>query len=167
MTPLIVEAHLDRARVTGITQLAENRRLVDILANQDASFELQAAEARLDGSDEGNRFKSVTIKKSDVLYAIPRETTEQIRSRALFRAGMTTQATSPMLLAILLPGCHISGTALVPPSIGSGKLEVGKFPSFFAVTGAVITQPDGTRREEQVVIVARDAILAIGRPDDV
>jgi hypothetical protein len=166
-TSLIVEAYLDRARLTGLlANVAQNRRLVDILGNQDTSFELEWAEARLTGSSSSYRFKSVNVKKSDLLYAIPRETTDQLKARALFRTGMVNQATEAMELGVLLKTCHISGRALVPPAMNRGKVITSAFPGFFALTGAMITQPDGTTTEEQVVIVNRDAIIALGRPDE-
>lgn len=164
---LVVEIYLDRARITGLLpNVSQNRRLVDVLGNQDLSFQLESAEACLAGGEQPYRFKSMTIKKSDVLYAIPRETQDQIRARALYRTGMSTQATASTPLAVLLNTCHISGKALVPPSMNRQNLEATSFPSFFALTGATITQADGSTSKEQVVIVNRDAILALGRPDE-
>ncbi|MGE0687572.1 MAG: hypothetical protein AB7P33_12570 [Dehalococcoidia bacterium] len=166
-TSLIVEAYLDRTRLVGLlANVAQNRRLVDILANQDSTLELEWAEARLSGGTEGYRFKSVVLKKSDLLYAIPRETSDQLRARALFRTGMSTQATASMEVGILLRTCHLAGTTLVPPGMNRAKVDSSAFPRFFAVTGAQINHQDGTRTEEPVVIVNRDAIIAVGRPNE-
>jgi hypothetical protein len=166
-TSLIVEAYLDRASLRGLlANVSQNRRLVDVLGNQDKSFDLESAEVRLAGSSEVYRFKSVAVKKTDVFYAIPRETTEQIRARAMYRTGMTRQSATAMEVGILLKTCHIAGTALLPPAVGRGKVDTASFPSFFALTGAVITQADGTRTEEAVVIINREAVIAIGRPDE-
>lgn len=74
----------------------QNRRLVDVLGNQDSSFELEWAEARLVGGSQSYRFKSMAIKKSDVLFAIPRETVDQLRARRLYRTGMSTQTQAAM-----------------------------------------------------------------------
>ena len=166
-TSLIIEAYLDRARIVGLLpNVTQNRRLVDVLGNQDASFELEWAEATLSGSSQSHRFKSVVVKKSDLLYAIPRETDEQIKARALFRTGMSGQSLEALTVGLLLPTCHISGTALVPPGMNRSKLEAALFPGFFAISGATIIQPDGSCSEERVVIVRRDAILALGRPNE-
>jgi hypothetical protein len=164
---LIVEAYLDRARLVGLlANIGQNRRLVDVLANQDVSFELEWAEARLTSGSEGYRFKAVTVKKADLLYAIPRETAEQIKARALFRTGMSTQTAAAMDVGILLKTCHIAGTALVAPGMNRMKIDASAFPGFFALSGAVITQPDGTKAQEQVVVVNREAIIALGRPNE-
>jgi hypothetical protein len=79
---------------------------------------------------------------------------------------MSTQAQTSMALGVLLTTCHISGTALVPPAMNHARPHVAAFPRFFALTGATITAADGTRTEEPVVIVNRDLILALGRPDE-
>jgi hypothetical protein len=166
-TSLVVEAYLDRARIIGVLPgITQNRRLVDLLCTQDAAIVLDLAEARLTGGSQGYRFKSVTVRKADLLYAIPRETSEQLRARALMRTGMPTQTSLPMALAVLLPTCHIAGTTLIPTAMSRPNVEASQFPHFFAITGAVITQADGTSREEQVVIVNRDAIVALGRPNE-
>lgn len=166
-TSLIVEVYLDRARMVGLLgNVAQNRRLVDILGNQDESVELEWAEARLTGSTEGYRFKSVVVKKSDLLYAIPRETSEQVRARALFRTGMSTKTSASMEIGVLLKTCHMAGTALVPPGMNRVKVDSSAFPRFFALTNAQIAHQDGTRTEEPVVIVNRDAIIALGRRNE-
>ncbi len=166
-TSLIVEAYLDRARLTGLlANIGQNRRLVDILTNQDATLELEWAEARLSGGTEGYRFKSVVIKKSDLLYAIPRETSDQVKARALFRTGMSKQDSASMEVGILLRSCHLSGTTLLPPGMNRTKVDSSAFPRFFAVTAAQLHHEDGTQTEEPVVIVNRDAIIALGRPNE-
>ena len=164
---LIVELFLDRARVIGlIPNVSQNRRLVDVLGNQDLSIELEQAEARLVGGNQSYRFSRMSLKKADVLFAIPRETPDQLRARALYRTGMSTQSQVAMPLGVLLSTCHIAGTTYVSPSMGRQKLEVASFPHFFAITDASITQPDGSSTLESVVIVNRDSILAVGRPDE-
>ena len=166
-TSLIVEAHLDRARIVGLLpNLTQNRRLVDILGNQDATFELEWAEACLSGGSERYGFKATAVKKTDLLYAIPRETDEQVKSRALYRTGMSNQALESLAVGVLFSTCHIAGTALLPPGMNRQKLDVASFPRFFAISGAIVTQADGTTTSEQVVVVNGQAILAIGRPAD-
>ena len=164
---LIVELFLDRARVIGmLPNLSQNRRLVDVLGNQDSSIVLENAEARLVGGNQSYKFASMSLKKSDVLFAIPRETQEQIRARAMYRTGMSSQTQASMPLGVLLPTCHIAGTTYVAPSVSRQKLEVAAFPHFFAIANARITEANDATTEEQVVIVNRDAILALGRPED-
>jgi len=163
---LVVELFLDRARVIGlIPNVSQNRRLVDVLGNQDLSIELEEAEARLAGGSQSYRFSSMSLKKSDVLFAVPRETPNQIKARAMYRTGMSTQAQTSMPIGVLLSTCHIAGKTYVSSSMSRQKLEVASFSHFFAIAEASITQADGSKSEEPVVIVNRDAILAIGRPD--
>ena len=161
---LIVELYLDRARIIGVLpNVSQNRRLVDVLGNQDSTFEVESAEARLIGSVQSYRFNLMTVRKSDVLFAIPRETPDQIRGRALYRTGMSTQTQAAMAIGVLLSICHISGTTFVPPGQNRQKIEADLLPRFFAMSGATITQSDGSTSEEAVVIVNREGILALGR----
>jgi hypothetical protein len=79
---------------------------------------------------------------------------------------MSTQTAAAMDVGILLKTCHIAGTALVAPGMNRMKIDASAFPGFFALSGAVITQPDGTKAQEQVVVVNREAIIALGRPNE-
>lgn len=162
---LIVEVFLDRARVFGVLpNIGQNRRLVDVLNSTDLTFELQLAEARLHGGQQSQRYKSVTLKKQDVLYAIPRETQDQLRARALYRTGMSVRTTAPLPLSLLLPGYLVRGTAYVSPALANrATIDPEALPVFLPLTDATIGLADGTNHSEAVVIVNRAAVLALGR----
>lgn len=161
---IIVEAMLSGVKATGLMKnVSENRRLVDILNNQDLTFELQTVDARL-RDDTRQRFPTLLIRKSDLQYAIPRESSEQIRRRALYRTGLNSASGSRTSLGVFLDGCSILGSVLLPLGMNPARLEIAAFSPFFAIADAVITR-DGTATNEPVVIVRRDALMALGLPE--
>lgn len=163
---LAVEAYFKHGYLRGfLRNISENRRLIDLLNTQDPHFTLVEAEAQFFGSSGTASFTEAQVLKKELQYAIPRETDEQIRRRAVYRTGIMPASTQQIRVQLLLESCIIKGMASLPQGVSRQRLEVGVLPHFFAVTNATVLRGNDVS-EEQVVIVHREALLAIGAEAD-
>lgn len=161
---LIVEAVLATMRIRGLLKnVPANRRLVDVLSSQDAVVELHSAEVRRHAAAEAQKFPSLLVRKDDLIYAIPRETAEQVRTRALSRTGMVTPIGRRAPVTVMTSGYVLSGTATLPPGMNPARLEIAMLPHFFALAGASVTDDDGSVTEEEVIVVNRGQVVALAR----
>lgn len=163
-TTLIVEAHFAAMRVTGVLRnLAPNRRLVDVLSTQEPGLELHTAEVRRGPAAMLTRFPSLQVRKDDLVYAIPRETAEQVRARAMSRTGMMTPLGQRAPITVMTPCGVIAGTVTLPPGMNLARIEMAMLPNFFALAAATITDADGNTAEEEVAVVNRGQVVALAR----
>src|SRR5438270_6659990 len=102
MAPLLVELYLERAHVVGVCRdVQERRRLIDVLNHQDDMIEIEDARVSL-GSGATKQYETLRVLKSAVLAAVPRETEEQSRRRAVMTNVMGKQETRRLSLVLIL-----------------------------------------------------------------
>ena len=159
VAPLLVELYLERAHILGVCrQVQERRRLIDVLNHQDDTIEIDNARVSL-GSGVSKQYETILIQKSAILAAVPRETEEQNRRRAVLTNMMGKQETRQKSLALLLPPLAVEGQAHVAG--GAGALSIKMFSKFFSLTGATLSMSGNADRELGVIIVSRDHVMAM------
>jgi hypothetical protein len=157
--PLLVELYLERAHIIGVCrQVQERRRLIDVLNHQDDTIEIEEARVSL-GSGVSKQYETIQIQKSAILAAVPRETEEQNRRRAVLTNMMGRQETRQKSLALILPPLAIEGQAHVAG--GAGALSVKIFTKFFPLTAATLSMAGNADRQLGVIIVSRDHVLGM------
>jgi hypothetical protein len=160
--PLLVEVYVQGGHIAGLThQVEERRRLVDILNAQDAIFELQSAKLTLASSGLPRFFPVLSIDKKSILAAIPHETQDQLRQRAMLNTGIGRSATLQAQMGFLLLSLYIEGTAHVAPGAGKLRPDPRVFTHFFPLTSATLYLPDGDPLEVPVLLLNRDALVSI------
>jgi hypothetical protein len=165
--PLLVEIFLERAHILGVCrQVQERRRLIDVLNSQDEILEIEQARVSLGSSTEPKHYETLSIMKSFVLAAVPRETQEQNRRRAVLTNMMGKQETRQKQISLIVPPLALVGSAHISAGSG-GALSVKTFSKFFPLTGATLSISGQADRELDVALVSRDHIVAmslIGAP---
>jgi hypothetical protein len=161
--PLLVEAFLSGgALVNGLCrQVGERKRLVDVLNSQEEVVEIEAARLSLRPGYEPLLFPTISIEKRSIMAAVPRETSEQNRRRAVLTNMMGRVQTVQRVVTIIAPPYAIEGMAHVAPGIGVLRPSADIFAHFFPITDAVITIPDEGERPLPVILVNRDAIVGM------
>jgi len=158
--PLLVEIFLERAHILGVCrQVQERRRLIDVLNGQDDMVEIEQARVSL-GTSEPKHYETLSVLKSSILAAVPRETQEQNRRRAVLTNMMGKQETRQKQISLLVPPLALDGSAHISAGAG-GAMSVKTFSKFFPLTSATMSisgQPD---RELDVILVSRDHIIAM------
>ena len=159
--PLLVEIFLERAHILGVCrQVQERRRLIDVLNGQDDMLEIGQARVSLGPNTEPKHYETLSLLKSAILAAVPRETQEQNRRRAVLTNMMGRQETRQKAISLIVPPLAFEGDAHISAGAG-GALSVKTFSKFFPLTGATMSisgQPD---RDLDVVLVSRDHIIAM------
>ncbi len=166
--PLLVELFLENARIRGLSnQVEERRRLVDVLNSDDEAFHLAQAQVSL-GTGEPRDLANLNVEKRAIVVAIPHETEEQLRQRAMLRMTVGATPTKPAAITVLIPPFVAEGTAHLPPSVGTlrGKLHAttGIFNRFLTMTDAKLILPNGSAIAASVMFINRDLIAAISSP---
>jgi hypothetical protein len=157
--PLLVELYLERAHIFGACRdVQERRRLIDVLNHQDETLALQDVQLSL-GSGPAKHYEEMHVLKSSILAAVPRETQEQSRRRAVLTNIAGKQETRQMSLALLLPPIAVEGAAHMP--VGAGVTSIKSFTKFFPLTDATLSMAGNADRELDVIIVSRDRVLAV------
>ena len=162
---LLVEVLLNGARIEGYSaQVEVRRRLSEVLNTPDEVLQLERAKATT-GLGEPLDISSIVIEKWAILAAIPWETQEQNRQRALATSMTGRAKTMQLPVVILSPPIVIAGTAHVASGYGTSALRAdpSMFAHFFSVTDARITLEDGTHLDAPVVLVNRDMVSAMAR----
>ena len=159
--PLLLELYLEGAHVLGVCrQVQERRRLIDVLNHQDDVLEVEQASVTFGPDSEPRHYATLSVTKSAILAAVPRETQEQNRRRAVPTNMMGRQQTRQKSLALLVPPLAIEGTAHV--SAGAGATQsMAIFTKFFSLTGATISIPGHEDRDLDVVLVSRDRVVGM------
>ncbi|HLG12490.1 MAG TPA: hypothetical protein VI876_12090 [Dehalococcoidia bacterium] len=165
--PLLVELFLNGARIKGLCrQAGRRRRLAEILNTPDDVFELESAVVTLSVGAPMHA-PSLAVEKKSIIAAIPWETREQDRQRALDASTLGRAQTTPMPVVAFSPPYVFSGTAHMPASYVTtrGKLhpDPSVFLHFFPVTKAHMTLADGSQLEAPVLLVNRESVSAMGR----
>jgi hypothetical protein len=164
--PLLVEVYLKGGHVSGLTRLVEERvRLVDLLNNPDSLFELESAKLTAGDSGVARFLPSLVIEKSAILVAIPHETQDQLRHRAMLNTGLG-RTTKQAQISVLLPPLFVEGTAHFAPGTMRFRPSLNTFTHFFPLTSAVIHLPDGESVEQPVILVNRDGVAALSLPQE-
>jgi len=159
IAPLLVELYLERAHIVGICrEVQERRRLIDVLNHQGETLELEDARVSL-GNGVTKEFETLNVQKSSILAAIPRETDQQSRRRAIMTNVAGKQETRQMSLTLVLPPLSVEGVAHVPP--GAGATSIKAFTKFFSLTGATLSMAGNADRELEVIFVSRDQVMAL------
>src|SRR5262245_38292380 len=93
--PLLVEIYLEEAQILGVCkQVQERRRLIDVLNHQDETIQLEEARVTFgNATNEPHHYANLTVVKSAILAAVPRETQEQNRRRAVLTNVIGRQET--------------------------------------------------------------------------
>src|SRR4051812_47139588 len=131
LSPLVVEIFLERAHIVGICrQVQERRRLIDVLNGQDEMIELAQARVSLGASSEPKHYETLSVLKNAILAAVPRETVEQTRRRAVLTNMMGRQETRQKTISLIVPPMAFDGSAHMSAGAG-GALSVKTFSKFF------------------------------------
>jgi hypothetical protein len=164
--PLLVELFLHGARIKGLCrEIGRRRRLVEILNTPGDVFELTSAVVTLTVGPPMHA-PALSVEKRSIIAAIPWETKEQDRKRALETSMMGRAQTTLAPVVAFSPPFVISGVAHLPAAYTArGQLhpDAHTFSHFFPVTGAHLTLADGSQVEAPVVLVNRDTVSAMGR----
>jgi hypothetical protein len=161
-SPLLVQLFIQGGHISGVTRhVEERRRLVDVLNGPDANFEIEEAKLTLSPSGLARHFPTLTIDKKAILAAVPHETQDQVRQRAMLNTGMGRAATLQATMGFLLPPLYIEGTAHIAPGAGRLRPDPRVFTRFFPITSALCYLPDGEPLELEVLLLHRDAIASI------
>jgi hypothetical protein len=163
--PLLVELFLANSRIRGLTtEVEERRRLVDILNSVDTSFHLNQAKASVGGGAPMD-LANLNVEKRAIVIAVPHETEEQKRQRAVMRMTVGTNPTKPAKVTVIVPPFVVEGTAHLPPSVGTlrGTLhaDTGVFNHFLTMTDAKLALPNGQELAAPVLFVNRDLVAAM------
>lgn len=163
--PLLVELFLANSRIRGLsTQVEERRRLVDVLNSTENAFHLDQAKVSL-GAGSSRDLPNLNVEKRAIVVAIPHETEDQLRQRAVLRMTVGASPTKPAQVTVLVPPFVIEGTAHLPPSVGTlrGNLhaDTGVFNRFLTMTDAQLILPNGTAIDGPVMFINRDLIAAM------
>ena len=160
--PLQVDLLLPEVVVSGsVATLSETRRLVDILNSGEPVIEIKDALLTLRNESQGRVLPLLSVQKSSLLLAMPRETEEQIRLRQFARAGITPSEGALLPVAVLVPPYYVEGSARIPAGSARRGIERESLAPFFVLTDATITRHDGASRSERIVVVAREHIAAL------
>jgi hypothetical protein len=157
--PLLVELFLEGARAVGVCrQVQERRRLIDVLNAQDTVIEMEEAAVWVAGAREPRQYPTLAIIKHNVIAAVPRETHEQNRRRAVLTM-MGKQATAQQHVALVVPPLMIEGTAHMPMGVGVTVNMTERMSKFFPVTAATLSVYSEEDRHLDVVLVSRDHVV--------
>jgi len=160
--PTTVELYLQGGYVSGRThQIGQRRRLVDVLNGQEAVFELESAQLTLASSDTIRVLPNIAVDKSSILAAVPHETREQLRQRAILNTGISRSRGTQTRIGLLLTPLYVEGTAHMATEASMLRTGVKTFPRFFPLTSTVLYVPDGEALELPVLLVNRDSVSAI------
>ena len=157
---LLVELYIKGGHVNGVTaQVEGRRRLVDVLNSPESMIELTDAKLSIATNGMARFFRALSIAKSSMLAAVPHETQDQMRQRAMLNTGLGHATTMQAQLGLLLPPLYVEGTAHVAPGAGKMRADLKTFTPFFALTASSIYLPEGDVVEMPVVLVNRDAVV--------
>src|SRR5688572_32952394 len=92
--PLLVKLSLENARIRPEQPGRGTRRLVDGLNYDDEAFHLAQAQVSL-GAGEPRDLANLNVEKRAIVVAIPHETEEQLRQRAMLRMTVGATPTKP------------------------------------------------------------------------
>jgi hypothetical protein len=158
---LLVELYIKGGHVNGVTtQVEGRRRLVDVLNGPESMIELSDAKLTLATNGMARFFRSLSIAKSAMLAAIPHETQEQMRQRAMLNTGLGRSTTLEAQLGLLVPPLYVEGSAHLAPGAGKLRADLKTFTPFFALTSASLYLPEGDVVEADVILLARDAVVS-------
>jgi hypothetical protein len=157
--PLVVELYLEGARAIGICrQVQERRRLIDILNTQDAILEMEEASVLIQGAREPHQYPTLAVIKQTIIAAVPRETQDQTRLRAVFTM-MGKQATTQQHVSLVVPPLRVEGTAHLSMSAGATVNLTERMSKFFPITGATMAANHEEERQLDVILVSRDHVV--------
>lgn len=162
--PLPLEVYVSGGVVSGVTRRVEaRRRLVDVLNGADGVFQLESAVITAAGTKL--EMATVQIDKRSIVLAVPHETPEHIRLRAVMSVGISAAQREPVQVAMLAGPYFVRGTAFLPQTATRAELDASLLPRFFPLANAQVSLPDGTFLEAPLAIVNRDLLAGIGRID--
>jgi hypothetical protein len=164
---LLVEVFLHGARVKGLCrEIGLRRRLVEILNTPGDTFDLESAFVTLQVGAPMHA-PSLAVEKKSIVAAIPWETKEQDRARALDTSVIGRAQTTAVPVVVFSPPFVIAGvahlTAGYVPMREKLRMDPGEFQHFFPVTRAEINLADGSQLKTPIVLVNRDLVSAMGR----
>lgn len=163
-TGVTVDLLLPGYRLIGVSyQVTEKVRLSDVLSGRGETVLLRHASVLSLKGQVMASLPEVTIEKSQLIAAIPKESEDYQHRQRLFRAGMT----KPMLvrspvLALVPPYAATGKVHLLPNSDLSDPAHSG-LGRFFPLTDAVLFMGDDRLYQGPVVLVNRDLVAMLGR----
>jgi hypothetical protein len=107
---------------------------------------------------------SIAIDKRDIVFAIPQETPEHLRSRRMANLGRRTE-TARIKIVVLASTYLVAGTAhalpgtRLPPVITPSSAF---FPHFLSVTDCRVTDAVGEALEAEFILLNREKITVLG-----
>ena len=159
VVPLVVELFLEGARAIGVCrQVRERRRLIDVLNTQDTVLELEQVSVSLAGWREPQQFPSLAVIKHTIVAAVPCETQDQSRRRAVLTM-MSKQATTQQQVSLMVPPLMIKGTAHMPTGAGVTVNMTERMAKFFPVTDTTLSVHNQDERRLDDVLVSRDHVI--------
>ena len=165
--PLLVEVFLHGARIKGLCDaVGRHTRLAEVMNTPSEMLQLDSAMVTMTVGAPMHS-PSLTVEKKAIIAAIPWETKDQDRQRALATTISGRAQTTPIDVVAFLPPFVISGTAHLSIGFGTGLRELRPDPSvfthFFSITNAQMALPDGSTLEAPVILVNREAVSAMAR----
>jgi len=167
--PLLVEVFLNGARIKGLCNaIGQRTRLAEVLNTPTDVLHLDSALVTMTVGATMHS-SALSVEKKAIIAAIPWETNDQDRQRALVTSLSGRVATTPTDVVAFSPPFVISGTAHLANGVGGLKdlhADPHIFTHFFSITGAQMTLPDGSILEAPVILLNRDAVSAMARKEE-
>ena len=165
--PLLVEVFLNGARIKGLcADVGRRTRLAEVLNTQSDVLQLESAVVSM-AVGAPMHAPALAIEKKAIIAAIPWETKEQDRQRALATSISGRAQTTPTDVVAFSPPFVISGVAHLAGGFATGRNTLrpdpGVFSHFFSITIAQMMLPDGSTLEAPVILVNREAVSAMAR----
>ena len=160
--PLEVQVFLPDAVIKGSTNLSPGRwRLGEALNTQETYLELKEATIQRSGGNFAS--PSIAIDKRDIVFAIPQETPEHLRSRRMANLGSRTE-TARIKIVALASTYLVEGSAHSLPGTQMPRVITASpayFPHFLSVTDCRVTDAEGQALEAEFVLLNREKITVL------
>jgi hypothetical protein len=111
------------------------------------------------GANEPKHFPTLAIIKHSIIAAVPRETKEQNRMRAVLTNMMGKQNTAQQTVSLIVPPLTIEGAAHMPMGAGVQVNLTERLSKYFPVTMATVSTPYEADRQMEVVLVSREHVV--------
>ncbi len=163
-TGVTVDLLLPGYRLIGVSyQVTEKVRLSDVLSARGETVLLRHASVLSLKGQVIASLPEVTIEKSQLIAAIPKESEDYQHRQRLFRAGMTKPMLVRSPVLALVPPYAATGKVHLPPNSDLSDPAHSGLGRFFPLTDAVLFMGDDRLYQGPVVLVNRDLVAMLGR----
>ena len=164
---LTVDFLLSGYRLVGVSyQVNEKVRLSDVLSSRSETIVLKHASVLGLKGQVMASLPEITVEKSQIVAAIPKESEEYKHQQQLFRVGMVKPTLVRIPVLALLPPYAATGRVHLPPNSDLSDPVHSGLTRFFPLTDAVLFMGEERLYQGPVVLVNRDMLAMLGRTGD-